>query len=246
MLLLEVENLYVRLKEEDRSILNGVDLKIEPGQVHAIMGPNGGGKSTLAHTVMGNPNYVVTKGDIRFLGESITDLPPDERARRGILLSFQQPPEIPGVRIRNFLSTAYSLTKPGSSLLELDRRMRSFAQDLALTSDFLSRYVNVGMSGGERKKSEVIQIGVLEPKLIILDEIDSGLDVDALKQVSKKILEMKSSERSILLITHYSRITSYIIPDLVHVLAGGKIVASGGPELIAQIEEKGYIEVGTA
>jgi len=246
MSLLEVENLYVRLKKEDRSILNGVDLKIEPGQVHAIMGPNGSGKSTLAHAVMGSPNYVVTKGEIRFLGESITDLPPNERARRGIFLSFQQPPEIPGVRIRNFLSTAYSLAKPGTPLLELDRRMRSFAQDLGLTSDFLSRYLNVGMSGGERKKSEVIQMGVLEPKLIILDEIDSGLDVDALKQVSKKIQEMRSPERSILLITHYSRIASYIVPDFVHVLVGGKIVTSGGPELISWIEEKGYIEVGTA
>lgn len=246
MYLLELENLYVRLAKEDRLILKGVDLKIKPGEVHAIMGPNGSGKSTLAHVIMGNPNYVVVKGEIRYSGEVITDLPPNERAKKGIFLSFQQPPEIPGVRIRSFLSTAYSLTRKNLSLRELEGRMKALAQELGLSPDFLSRYLNLGMSGGERKKSEVIQMGVLDPKLVILDEIDSGLDVDALRQVSKKILELKNPEKSILLITHYSRITSYIVPDVVHVLVDGKIVTSGGPDLISWIEEKGYVEVGTA
>ena len=243
MALLEIEDLYVRLGESDTPILRGINLTVNAGEIHAIMGPNGSGKSTLAHTIMGNPRYIVTKGNITFDGLSIVDLPPDERAKRGIFLSFQHPPEIPGVRLRTFMGTVLRVLEKGSNPLEMEKRFRKAADALQLSSDFLTRYLNVGMSGGERKKSEMLQMRAVEPRLVILDEIDSGLDVDALKLVSKIISESLDDNRALLIITHYSRILDYISPHRVHILMNGRIVKSDGAELVKWVEEKGYSEV---
>ncbi|MCD6462482.1 MAG: Fe-S cluster assembly ATPase SufC [Thermotogae bacterium] len=241
--LLEIEDLYVRLEGSDTPILRGINLVVNAGEIHAIMGPNGSGKSTLAHTIMGNPRYIVTKGNITFDGLPVVNLSPDERAKLGIFLSFQHPPEIPGVKLRTFMGTVLRVLEKGLNPLEMEKKFQKAADSLKLSSNFLMRYLNVGMSGGERKKSEVLQMKTMEPRLIILDEIDSGLDVDALKLVSEVISEGLDNGRALLIITHYSRILNYISPHKVHILMNGRIVRSDGAELVRWVEEKGYSEV---
>ncbi|AKI97101.1 Fe-S cluster assembly ATPase SufC [Kosmotoga pacifica] len=240
MALLEITDLHASLVEEKVEILKGVNLKIEKGQIHAVMGPNGSGKSTLANVIMGNPKYKVTEGDIRFEGESILELPVDQRAKRGIFLSFQHPQEISGVRLRKFLISAKQAMGGKEPLLKLNREIEDIAEEVALNKEFLDRYLNLGFSGGEKKKSEILQFGFLKPKLAILDEIDSGLDVDALRTIAEAINKFKNDGMSILLITHYQRLLDYITPDHVHVYVNGQIITSDGPELARKIEEKGY------
>jgi Fe-S cluster assembly ATP-binding protein len=239
---LEIENLHVEI--EGKEILKGISLTIEEGKVHALMGPNGSGKSTLANVLMGHPKYAVTSGKIMLNDEDITELSPDDRAKRGLFLSFQYPKEISGVTITNFLRAAYNATHETKlSVVDFYRLLKEKMEELHVASSFNKRYVNEGFSGGEKKKAEILQMMVLQPKFAILDETDSGLDVDALKIVAEGINRMKSPERGILLITHYYRILHHVIPDVVHILVDGKIVKSGGKELAQQIEETGFQEV---
>jgi Fe-S cluster assembly ATP-binding protein len=227
---------------ENREILRGLDLKIAPGEIHAIMGPNGSGKSTLANTLLGKPGYEVTQGSIRYEGEDVGDLPPEERVRKGMFLAFQYPTEIPGVSMVNFLRTAYNACHPDASLgpLEFRRYLQSKMDLLEVGDELINRYVNQGFSGGERKRAEVLQMAVLDPKMAILDETDTGLDIDALREVATGITKIHSPERGMLLITHYQRILRYIEPTFVHVLLGGKIVRSGSKDLALELEAKGY------
>lgn len=239
MSLLKIENLHVKLANEDIEILKGINLEIKSGETHAIMGPNGSGKSTLANVVMGNPKYKVTSGKIIYDGESINELSIDERANRGIFLSFQQPPEINGIKLRNFLFTTKQKDSK-TSMIEMNKELESVIESMNMSSDFLSRYLNVGFSGGEKKKNEVMQLTFLKKKMAILDEIDSGLDVDALREIAKIVNEYRNSNNGLLLITHYKRILEYIIPDKVHILMAGEIISSGGQELAGQVEKSGY------
>jgi Fe-S cluster assembly ATP-binding protein len=244
---LEVRGL--RASIEGKEILNGIDLTVRQGETHAVMGPNGSGKSTLASVVMGRPGYVITDGTVVFNGEDITKLTPDERAKRGLFLAMQYPVEVPGVSVVNFLRTAYKSVKGTDvSALAFRKHMKQKMDTLGVEDAMVQRYVNQGFSGGEKKKVEVLQLAVLEPQIAILDETDSGLDIDSLKSVATGVAQLIGPELGVLLITHYQRILNYITPDFVHVMMEGRIVKEGGPELAHELEAKGYegirVEVG--
>ncbi len=241
--LLEVINLHVSVG--DQEILHGVDLTVNPGEVHAIMGPNGSGKSTLANSLVGKPDYVVTKGEALYLGENLLSLEPEERARRGVFLAFQYPVELPGVRTWQFLKAAVDARRVQQgeeemSARDFDRLLKERAQIVQMDQELLRRSVNEGFSGGEKKRNEILQMAVLEPKLALLDETDSGLDIDALRIVADGINQLRRPDNAMVLVTHYQRLLNYITPDHVHVLLDGRIVKSGGPELALELEEKGY------
>ena len=236
---LEIKDLHVNVEGE--KILKGVNLKIELGKVHALMGPNGSGKSTMANVLMGNPKYEITEGKILLDGEDITELSADERAKRGLFLSFQYPSEITGVTMSNFLRTAYnSVKKTNANVLDFHRMLKDKMKELDIDSSFSKRYVNEGFSGGEKKRNEILQMAVLEPRYAILDETDSGLDINSIKIVGDAVTKMRNSENCILIITHYYRILNYITPDKVHVMIDGKIVDEGGKELAEEIENNGF------
>jgi len=237
--ILKIEDLHVSV--DGKEILKGVNLEVGEGEIHAIMGPNGTGKSTLAYAIMGKPNYKITKGKILFKGEDITNLPPFKRARMGIFLGFQYPEEIDGVSLENFLRTSYnSLNGSDVSIIQFRKMLLEKMKILEMDIPFLTRYVNVNFSGGEKKRSEILQMAILKPSLSILDEPDSGLDIDALRIVADGIKKMKEPDMSVIIITHYQRILHYIEPDFVHVIIDGKILLSGGKELAKELEEKGY------
>jgi Fe-S cluster assembly ATP-binding protein len=238
--LLVVENLHAGIAGRD--ILKGISVTVRRGEIHAIMGPNGSGKSTLAYLLMGRPGYAVTKGRVLFKGESILELAPDERAKRGLFLAFQYPQEIQGVSVVNFLRTARNALhgEKQMSPLEFQKFLRSKMKLLEVDESMVRRYVNEGFSGGEKKRNEILQMAVLEPELAVLDETDSGLDIDALREVSKGINAVASPTVGVLLITHYQRILNYVQPHVVHVLIDGKIVKTGGPELATELESSGY------
>jgi Fe-S cluster assembly ATP-binding protein len=243
--LLEVKNLHVEI--DGKKILNGLDLAVEPGSVHAIMGPNGSGKSTLAYVLAGKEDYVVTEGEVLFDGTNILDLEPDERAARGLLLAFQYPLEIPGVATMTFLRTALNAPRKKRGQAELTtpeflKRVREVAGRLGIDQDMLRRGVNVGFSGGEKKRNEILQMALLEPRLCVLDETDSGLDIDALKVVADGVNRLRAPERAFVVITHYQRLLNYIVPDVVHVLSRGRIVRTGGKELALELEASGYAQ----
>jgi Fe-S cluster assembly ATP-binding protein len=241
--MLKVKNLHASV--EGKSILKGINLEIKPGEVHAIMGPNGSGKSTLASVIAGKEEYEVTKGEICFEGEDINELAAEERAHKGVFLSFQYPVEIPGVSVTNFMKTAINETRKAKGLEDMPAKdmlklIREKAELLEIDRKFLSRSLNEGFSGGEKKRNEIFQMAMLEPKLAILDETDSGLDIDALRIVANGVNKLKSKDNAVLVITHYQRLLEYIVPDFVHVLYNGRIVKSGGKELAHELEEKGY------
>jgi len=235
---LEVRGL--RVSVEGKEILKGIDLVVRQGEVHALMGPNGSGKSTLANVIMGRPGYEVTDGRILFKGEDITGLAPDERARRGLFLAMQYPVEVPGVSVVNFLRTAYKAVKGEEiSALAFRKHLKEKMALLGVDDAMVNRYVNQGFSGGEKKRNEILQLAVLEPEIAILDETDSGLDIDSLRQVATGIAQLIGPNLGVLLVTHYQRILNYITPDHVHVMMGGRIVMSGGKELAQELEQKG-------
>ena len=241
----EIKDLHVNISEVEKKIINGINLKINPGEVHAIMGPNGSGKSTLSYTLSGKEGYEIEKGDIEFDGESILDDEPDERAAKGIFLAFQYPIEIPGVGNLSFIRTALNSQRKFNGKDELNpaeflKILREKADYLNVDMEMLKRPLNVGFSGGEKKRNEILQMALLEPRFCILDETDSGLDVDAMKQVSKGVNSLRSENRSFLIITHYQRLLNYITPDFVHIMAKGKIIKTGGPELALEVEDQGY------
>jgi Fe-S cluster assembly ATP-binding protein len=243
MSLLKIENLKANIG--DKEILHGLNLEINSGEIHAIMGPNGSGKSTLASILAGKTEYEVTEGTVEFEGKNLLDLKPEERAREGIFLAFQYPVEIPGVSNANFLKTAVNEVRKHRGLEPLDamdflQMMKERAKLVEIENSFMSRSVNQGYSGGEKKRNEIFQMAMLEPKLAILDETDSGLDIDALRIVSNGVNQLRNENNAFLVITHYQRLLNYIIPDFVHVLQDGKIVMSGGKELAYELEEKGY------
>lgn len=241
--MLEIKNLHASV--EDKEILKGINLNVKAGEVHAIMGPNGAGKSTLSAVISGNENFEVTEGDIILEGESILEDAPEERAHKGIFMSFQYPVEIPGISVTNFIKTAVNEARRARGeeeipAAELLKKIREKAELLEINKDFLSRSLNEGFSGGEKKRNEIFQMAMLEPKVAILDETDSGLDIDALRIVANGVNKLKSQNNAVIVITHYQRLLEYIVPDYVHVLADGKIVKSGGKELALELEEKGY------
>jgi Fe-S cluster assembly ATP-binding protein len=237
--ILEVRGLHVQV--EGKEILKGIDLVVPQGEVHAIMGPNGSGKSTLANAIMGRPGYVIIEGKILFKGREMTGLTPDKRAREGLFLAFQYPTEIPGVSVVNFLRSAYNSIKgEQTSALAFRKRLKEKMTLLDVEDAMVNRYVNQGFSGGEKKKNEVLQLAVLEPDIAVLDETDSGLDIDSLKAVAGGVKQLIGPDLGVLLITHYQRILNYITPDRIHVMIGGRIVLSGGPELAHELEAKGY------
>tara|TARA_Y100001936_G_scaffold52105_1_gene50623 strand:- start:64 stop:831 length:768 start_codon:yes stop_codon:yes gene_type:complete len=244
---LEIRGLSAKVADEEVSILNNLDLTLESGQIHAIMGPNGSGKSTLAKVLAGHPSYQVTSGEVLYLGQSILEMEPDERALAGIFMAFQYPVEIPGVSIANFLRTALQARLGRGEELDLfdfqDQLLESMKL-LEVEPSFAERPVNDGFSGGEKKRNEILQMAVLQPTLAIMDETDSGLDIDALQIVSKGVntLQQQNPEMTILMITHYQRLLDYIRPDLVHVMVDGKIVRTGGPELALELERQGYAD----
>ena len=243
--MLEIKNLHVKLADEDKPILKGVSLQLPKGEVHAIMGPNGSGKSTLAYVLAGRDGYEVTDGEILWEGESILDMQPDERAAKGVFLAFQYPMEIPGVATMTFLRTAVNAVrkKRGQSEFttpEFLKRVRAEAARLGMAEDMLKRPVNVGFSGGEKKRMEILQMAMLEPTLCVLDETDSGLDIDAVRVVSEGVNALRSKDRTMLVITHYQRLLNYIVPDKVHVMADGRIQRTGGKELALELEKTGY------
>ena len=242
-MLLEVKDLYVAV--EGTNILKGLNLQIKKGEIHAIMGPNGSGKSTLAKVLAGHPSYEVTKGEILYNGKDLLEMDPDERARDGVFMAFQYPVEVPGVSNSQFLRLAYNEKMKhigGEELdpLEFNDLLKEKAKVVEMDTKFFKRSVNVGFSGGEKKRNEILQMAVLDPKLALLDETDSGLDIDALRVVANGVNQLKSEENGIILVTHYQRLLDYIVPDFVHVLANGKIVKEGGKELALELEEKGY------
>ena len=249
--MLEIKNLHVKIADEDTEILRGVDLSLPKGEVHAIMGPNGSGKSTLAYVLAGKDDYEITAGSITWNGEDITELSPDERAAKGVFLAFQYPIEIPGVATMTFLRTSLNAIRTARGEDELStpdfmRLVKKKAEELKVSSDKLKRPLNVGFSGGEKKRQEILQMSLLEPTLCVLDETDSGLDIDALKIVAEGVNALRGEERAMLVITHYQRLLNYIVPDKVHVLSNGKIVRSGGKELALELEKTGYAEFGEA
>jgi Fe-S cluster assembly ATP-binding protein len=248
--MLEIKNLHVRIADEDKAILKGVNLVVPMGEVHAIMGPNGSGKSTLAYVLAGRDDYEVTEGEILWNGENVLAMEPDERAAKGVFLAFQYPIEIPGVAGLTFLRTALNSLRKKRGQKELTtpeflRLAKEKAEKLGIDVDMLKRPLNVGFSGGEKKRSEILQMALLEPALCVLDETDSGLDIDAVRIVSEGVNAMRSSDRAMLVITHYQRLLNYIVPDRVHVLADGKIQRSGGKELALELEASGYAEFQT-
>jgi Fe-S cluster assembly ATP-binding protein len=241
--MLEVKNLKVRV--EDKAILHGVNLSVNAGEVHAIMGPNGSGKSTFARALAGHPGYEVTDGQVFYQGKDLLDMDPDERAREGVFMAFQYPVEIPGVNNAYFLKAAVNAKRKHQGLEELDAMdfmtiVRQKAKILDVDEKMMSRAVNEGFSGGEKKRNEIFHMAVLEPTLAILDETDSGLDIDALRIVSQGVNAMRNPERAFIVVTHYQRLLNYIVPDFVHVLSEGRLVRSGGRELALELEEKGY------
>src|SRR3981189_2505594 len=245
MSLLEVKDLKVRV--EEREILHGLSLTVNKGEVHAIMGPNGSGKSTLSHVIAGKPGYEVTGGEILFKGEDLLEMAPDERAAKGVFLAFQYPVEIPGVTTMNFLRTALNAQRKArgeGEYLTPDflKKVREVAKSLNIPMDMLKRGVNVGFSGGEKKRKEGRRVALLEPSLCILDEMDSGLDIDALRIAADGVNALRSPERALVVITHYQRLLNYIIPDFVHVMSKGRVVKSGGKELALELEENGYAQ----
>jgi Fe-S cluster assembly ATP-binding protein len=236
---LQIENLHVRT--EDREILHGVDLTVKRGETHALMGPNGSGKSTLANTLMGNPSYEVTEGRIVLDGEDITEADPDERARAGLFLAFQYPATIPGVSVANFLRMAVNAGREEPiKVKEFGALLRENVDLLKISGDFTKRYLNEGFSGGEKKRAEILQLAMLQPAFAVLDETDSGLDIDALRVVAEGVNTVAGPEMGILIITHYQRILHLVEPDFVHVMFEGRIVKEGGPELVTELEDKGY------
>ncbi len=246
--MLEIKNLHVKLEEEDKAILKGVDLQIGPGEVHAIMGPNGSGKSTLSYVLSGRDGYEVTEGAAELMGEDVLEMEPEERAAAGLFLAFQYPVEIPGVGNMTFLRTALNAQRKARGQDEMNatdflKLVRGKAKDLKIDADMLKRPVNMGFSGGEKKRNEILQMAVLEPKMCILDETDSGLDVDAMKLVADGVNALRDAGRSFLVITHYQRLLNHIVPDVVHIMADGRMVKSGGKELALEVEENGYADI---
>lgn len=245
--MLEIINLHASVG--DKPILKGIDLSIQAGEVHAIMGPNGSGKSTLSYILAGREGYTVTQGSVTYNGEDLLALPPEQRAASGVFLAFQYPVEIPGVSNSTFLKTALNAVRRRRGEPELDamqflKLARAKCKQLGMTDEMLKRSVNVGFSGGEKKRNDILQMALLDPKLTILDETDSGLDIDALRIVADGVNSLRAPDRAMLVITHYQRLLSYIVPDHVHVLAFGKIQRSGGKELALELEERGYAEFG--
>jgi Fe-S cluster assembly ATP-binding protein len=242
---LVIKNLHVSI--EDKEILTGLDLTVKQGEIHAIMGPNGTGKSTLAYTLMGHPNYTVTAGEIWFKGQNILELAPDERSRAGIFLAFQYPVAIPGVTVANFLRTALNSRRrvanpedKGVPIPEFRKMLKEKMEMLKMDSTFAGRYLNDGFSGGEKKRAEILQMATLKPEIAILDETDSGLDIDALRVVSDGVNALSGPDLGVVVITHYQRLLNYIKPNFVHIMMGGRIVESGGPDLALTLEERGY------
>ena len=241
--MLKIKNLHASI--EGKEILKGIDLEINPGEVHAIMGPNGSGKSTLSSVIAGREEYEMTDGEIIFENEDLAELDPEERAHKGIFLSFQYPVEIPGVSVTNFMKTAINAHRKANGLEDMPanemlKLIREKSELLEIDRKFLSRSLNEGFSGGEKKRNEIFQMAMLEPKLSILDETDSGLDIDALRIVSNGVNKLRTENNAVLVITHYQRLLNYIVPDVVHVLIDGKIVKTGGKELAYELEERGY------
>jgi Fe-S cluster assembly ATP-binding protein len=246
--MLEIKNLKVELEEENKEILKGINLEIESGSVHAIMGPNGSGKSTLSYVLSGKKGYKVTNGEVELAGEPILELEPEERAASGLFLAFQYPVEIPGVGNMTFLRTAMNSQRKFRGETELSaadflKLVREKAKELKIDSEMLKRPVNVGFSGGEKKRNEILQMALLEPKMCVLDETDSGLDVDAMKLVADGVNALRDKGRAFLVITHYQRLLDHIKPDFVHIMADGRIIKSGGPELALQVENNGYSDL---
>ncbi|MBL4612971.1 MAG: Fe-S cluster assembly ATPase SufC [Emcibacter sp.] len=247
--MLEIKNLHVNVG--DKEILKGLNLTINDGEVHAIMGPNGAGKSTLAYAIAGKDGYEITKGSVTYNGKDLLDMDPNERAGEGLFLGFQYPVEIPGVSNMNFLRSALNSQRryrgqEDMSAVDFLKLVRACAKDLDMDAEMLKRPVNVGFSGGEKKRNEMVQMAVLNPSFAVLDETDSGLDIDALRIVSDGINRLRGKDKSILMITHYQRLLDYVVPDFVHVLADGKIVKTGDKNLALQLEEKGYVGLGVA
>ena len=247
--MLEIRNLYAGI--DGNEILKGINLTIKKGEVHAIMGPNGSGKSTLAKVLAGHPAYQVTAGEVLYQGRNLLDLPPDERAREGVFMAFQYPIEVPGVSNAQFLRLAYNekqkhLGQDELDPLEFKDLLKQRAKIVEMDASFMSRSVNEGFSGGEKKRNEILQMAVLEPKLAILDETDSGLDIDALRIVAGGVNHLQNAENAIIVVTHYQRLLNYIVPDFVHVLASGRIAREGGKELALELEAKGYDWIKTA
>ena len=245
--MLEIKNLHVKLADENREILTGLSLTVKPGEVHAIMGPNGSGKSTLSYVLAGREGYEVTEGSVTYNGADVLAMSPNERAAKGLFLAFQYPIEIPGVQTMQFLKVALNAQRKARGEKELSipeflRFVKERAAKLNISQDMLKRPVNVGFSGGEKKRAEILQMAVLEPSLCILDETDSGLDIDALKIVAEGVNALRSPERAIIVITHYQRLLDHIIPDVVHVLSAGRIVKTGGKELALELEKNGYAD----
>ena len=243
--MLEIKDLHVIVEEDDKAILNGVDLTVNAGEVHAIMGPNGSGKSTLSYVLAGKDGYEVTQGSVNYQGKDLLEMEPDERACEGVFLAFQYPIEVPGVATMQFLKVALNAQRTARGEGELStpdfmRLVRSEAEALKMSQDMLKRPVNVGFSGGEKKRAEILQMAVLQPSLCILDETDSGLDIDALRVVADGVNALRSPDRAMVVITHYQRLLEYIVPDHVHVLSHGRIVKSGGKELALELEKDGY------
>ncbi len=246
--MLEIKNLHVTV--EDKEILKGIDLTIMPGEIHAVMGPNGSGKSTLAYIMTGREGYEVTEGEVLYQGRDLLAMAPEERAAEGVFLAFQYPVEIPGVPNTTFLKEAVNAQRRHRGESELDamqflKVVRRTVKELGIADEMLKRAVNVGFSGGEKKRNEMLQMALLEPRLAVLDETDSGLDIDALKAVADGVNALRAPDRSMLVITHYQRLLDYIVPDKVHVLAGGRIVRSGGKDLARELERTGYAEFAT-
>jgi Fe-S cluster assembly ATP-binding protein len=245
MLMLDIKNLHVEI--DGQKILNGLDLTVSKGQVHAIMGPNGSGKSTLAYVLAGKKEYQITEGEILLDGENLLELAPDQRAAKGIFLAFQYPLEIPGVTTMTFLRTAMNAQRKARGEEELTtpafmKRVKETASQIGIDQDMLRRGVNVGFSGGEKKRNEILQMALLQPRLCVLDETDSGLDIDALKIVSEGVNRLRSPDRAMVVITHYQRLLDHIVPDVVHVLSKGRVVCTGGKELALELERHGYAE----
>ncbi len=246
--MLEIKNLHVKLEEEDKPILKGVDLTVEAGKVHAIMGPNGSGKSTLSYVLSGRDGYEVTEGEATLLGEDILAMEPEERAAAGVFLAFQYPVEIPGVGNMTFMRTAVNAQRKARGEEEMSsadflKAVRAKAKEMQIDAEMLKRPVNVGFSGGEKKRNEILQMAMLEPKLCIMDETDSGLDVDAMKLVAKGVNALRAPDRGFLVITHYQRLLDHIEPDVVHIMSDGRIVKTGGPELALEVERNGYTDI---
>ncbi|WP_299547335.1 Fe-S cluster assembly ATPase SufC [uncultured Tateyamaria sp.] len=246
--MLNIKDLHVQLEEEDKQILKGVDLTVEAGKVHAIMGPNGSGKSTLSYVLSGRDGYEVTSGQATLDGEDLLEMEPEERAAAGLFLAFQYPVEIPGVGNMTFLRTAVNAQRKARGEDEMSaadflKVIRERAKALKIDADMLKRPVNVGFSGGEKKRNEILQMAMLEPKMCILDETDSGLDVDAMKLVAQGVNALRNEGRGFLVITHYQRLLDHIKPDVVHIMADGKIVKTGGPELALEVENNGYADI---